>query len=96
MGKTSLIQRLISNSVPNNPAPTVGAFEHKHSIYLNRSSKDLKLEVWDVAGGETYRSLSNMYYRDADGAILVYDVTNRESFESMKNEWLREVNEKAP
>lgn len=56
----------------------------------------MKLEIWDIAGGETYREVSNMYYRDADGAILVFDLTNRQSFESLKSNWLKELREKAP
>lgn len=40
--------------------------------------------------------LTNMYYRDADGAILVFDMTNRESFESLKTIWIKDVEEKAP
>lgn len=37
-----------------------------------------------------------MYYRDADGAVLVFDVTDRESFENVKNYWLKDIEEKAP
>ena len=43
VGKSSLIQRFITNSVPNNPQPTVGAFEHKHDLYLNHSAKTIHL-----------------------------------------------------
>ena len=60
--------------MPQNPQPTIGATEYKNQIYLNKSSKKVKLEIWDIAGGETYRSVSNMYYRDADAAVLVYDI----------------------
>ena len=37
-----------------------------------------------------------MYYRDADGAILVFDVTDKQSFENIKNIWIKDVEEKAP
>ena len=37
-----------------------------------------------------------MYYRDADGAILVFDVTDKESFENIKNVWIKDIEEKAP
>lgn len=37
-----------------------------------------------------------MYYRDADGAILVFDVTDKESFNNLKNLWIKDVEEKAP
>jgi GTPase SAR1 family protein len=37
-----------------------------------------------------------MYYRDADGAILVYDVTDKESFDNLKNIWIKDLLDKAP
>jgi len=37
----------------------------------------MNLEIWDVSGQDKFRSLTNMYFRDADAAILVYDVTDR-------------------
>jgi GTPase SAR1 family protein len=37
-----------------------------------------------------------MYYRDADGAVLVFDVTRRETFESLKDFWIKELLEKGP
>lgn len=37
-----------------------------------------------------------MYFRDADGVILVFDVTDRESFENLKNVWIKDIYEKAP
>ena len=37
-----------------------------------------------------------MYFRDADGAILVYDTTDRDSFDNLKNVWIKDLKEKAP
>jgi Ras-related protein Rab-1A len=37
-----------------------------------------------------------MYYRDADGVVLVFDLTEKESFDNLKNLWIKEVYEKAP
>ena len=36
--------------------------------------------MWDVSGQERFRSIANIYYRDADAAVIVYDTTNRKSF----------------
>ena len=56
----------------------------------------MTLEIWDVSGQDKFRSLTNMYYRDADAAILVYDITDKESFDNLKNYWLKELEDKAP
>jgi len=37
-----------------------------------------------------------MYFRDADGVVLVYDITDRESFLNLKKVWIKELLEKAP
>ncbi|KAI4132242.1 MAG: hypothetical protein LQ338_000794 [Usnochroma carphineum] len=42
--------------------------------------KRIKLQLWDTAGTERFRSVSRSYYRGAAGALLVYDVASRDSF----------------
>lgn len=53
--------------------------------------KRLKLTIWDTAGQEKFRTLTNSYYRGAHGFIFVYDVTRRETFTNLKNVWLEEA-----
>ena len=50
----------------------------------------LKLQIWDTAGQERYRTITNAYYKGADGIIVVCDLTNKESFLSIDG-WLSEV-----
>lgn len=45
--------------------------------------KRIKLQLWDTAGTERFRSVSRSYYRGAAGAILVYDVASQSSFEAL-------------
>jgi small GTP-binding protein len=49
-----------------------------------------KLQIWDTAGQERYRTITNAYYKGADGIIIVFDITQRESFLSIDS-WLEEV-----
>ena len=51
---------------------------------------NIKATVWDTAGQERFRTLTNSYYRGAQGIVLVYDVTRRESFLNL-SEWLKEI-----
>ena len=42
--------------------------------------KRIKLQLWDTAGTERFRSVSRSYYRGAAGAILVYDLASYNTF----------------
>ena len=52
--------------------------------------KTIKVQVWDTAGQERYRSITNAYYRGAEGIMIVFDLTNKESFKNIEN-WINEV-----
>ncbi|KAI1166362.1 ras family-domain-containing protein [Nemania serpens] len=52
--------------------------------------KAYKLNIFDTAGQERFRTLSTSYYRGAHGVILVYDVSNKKSFASMEK-WFDEA-----
>ena len=54
------------------------------------SSARVKLAIWDTAGQERYAALGPIYYRDANGALLVYDITDRQSFDRVK-QWVKEL-----
>ena len=52
--------------------------------------RDVKLEIWDTAGQETFLSITRSYYRGADGALLVFDISRRETFDNL-NRWYDEA-----
>mmetsp|Transcript_124022 Transcript_124022/g.243294 ORF Transcript_124022/g.243294 Transcript_124022/m.243294 type:complete len:212 (+) Transcript_124022:92-727(+) len=52
--------------------------------------KHIKLQIWDTAGQESFRSITRSYYRGASGALLVYDISRRDTFNHLSN-WLQEA-----
>src|SRR5437870_1791406 len=54
------------------------------------SGESIKLNLWDTAGQEKFRSLTKSYLQNAEAAIVVYDCTFRESFESAKV-WIQDL-----
>ena len=54
----------------------------------------VKYEMWDTAGQERYRTITNAYYKGADGIVLVFDPFDRQSFLNLDN-WLKEVDQHA-
>ncbi|KAK3125106.1 hypothetical protein QOZ80_7BG0600030 [Eleusine coracana subsp. coracana] len=62
---------------------------------INIDNKPTKLQIWDTAGQESFRSITIMYYRGAAAAILVYDITRRETFDHVTR-WLKDAEKLAP
>jgi len=56
--------------------------------------RQIKLQIWDTAGQESFRSITRSYYRGAAGALLVYDITRRETFNHLTR-WLEEARQNA-
>ncbi|XP_006900796.1 PREDICTED: ras-related protein Rab-2A-like [Elephantulus edwardii] len=52
--------------------------------------KQIKLQIWDTAGQESFRSITRSYYRGAAGAVLVYDITRRDTFNHL-TAWLEDA-----
>lgn len=48
------------------------------------------LQIWDTAGQERFRTITQSYYRSANGVIVVYDITKRTTFLSLQR-WVEEV-----
>ncbi|OHS98250.1 GTP-binding protein YPTC4 [Tritrichomonas foetus] len=62
---------------------------------LQMDGKDVKVQIWDTAGQEIFRSITRSYYRDSNCAIIVYDITDRTSFDKV-GDWIRDVRNLAP
>ena len=57
-------------------------------MYLD--DRTVRLQIWDSAGQERFRSLIPSYIRDSSVAIVVYDVTSRGSFTNVSR-WIEDV-----
>lgn len=64
---------------------TIGVEFASRIVKLGTGSRRrrIKLQLWDTAGTERFRSVSRSYYRGAAGAILIYDVSSSGSFEAL-------------
>ena len=82
VGKTSIISRFINDTFDEELVTTTGASYVSKSMKFDKNQV-LNFEIWDTAGQEKYRSLTQIFYKDASIAILVYDITNKDSFEEL-------------
>jgi small GTP-binding protein len=87
IGKTSLINRYVTNSFQDKYICTIGVdFMMKSVIY---DDQILKLQIWDTAGMEKYKQITTSYYRGAQAAIICFDLTSRSTFLSL-GRWAEE------
>ncbi len=83
VGKTSIITRLTKNKFMDLSISTISEYFTEKKMEINGTT--IKLEIWDTAGQEKFRSLAKIYYKDAKVVILVYDITSEKSFTELKN-----------
>jgi small GTP-binding protein len=90
VGKTSLLNRYVSNEFMECMKLTVGAdfftqvFDCKGSI--------IKLQLWDFGGEERFRFLLPDYCKGACGVLLTFDLTDYTTLQSI-DEWMHIIKE---
>ena len=89
-GKTSLINRYYDGTLPTTPyIPTFGADFRIKRLMVNND--EIRLFLWEMAGGQRYRGMIRAYYRWSHAALFVYDVNDRATFVNVETFWAREV-----
>ena len=56
---------------------------------LSLNDRTVRIQVWDTAGSENFRSLTRGYFKNSTCAFIVYDITNKKSFDDVYL-WLRD------
>ncbi|RXM30018.1 Collagen alpha-3(VI) chain [Acipenser ruthenus] len=87
VGKSSLALRFTRDEFKST-VPTVGCAYLTQMVCLHETT--LRFEIWDTAGQEKYHSVTPLYYRGANAALVVYDITNRDTFVRAQC-WLQEL-----
>jgi len=90
VGKTSIIGRYTKNYNENEKS-TIGA------SYSSKNEKiddyTISFDIWDTAGQERYKSVNQIFYKEAYICIMVYDITKKNTFQSIKDYWHKAVKE---
>ncbi|KAK0509193.1 hypothetical protein JMJ35_008564 [Cladonia borealis] len=84
-GKSCLLHRIVKDEWRVLSSQTIGVEFSSKIIKVGTGPrrKRIKLQLWDTAGTERFRSVSRSYYRGAAGAILVYDLASHTSFDAL-------------
>ena len=89
VGKTAMINSLLGSKFNDEYEPSIGV--DFFSKTLKFKGKQIKLQIWDSAGQEKFRSLIPNYIRGASLIYLVYDITNKNSFNHLPD-WIKFIN----
>ena len=69
IGKSSIMLKFTDDKFNTNYDTTIGV-EYGSKI-ININNKNIKLQIWDTAGQEIFKSISRSYYRSTAGVLLV-------------------------
>lgn len=88
VGKSCIIKRFCEKRFVAKYLATIGI-----DYGVTRASvkdRDVKINIFDMAGHPIFYEVRNEFYKDTQGAMLVYDVSDRSSFESLES-WVNEM-----
>ena len=88
VGKSCLLLRFLENRFKPALDPTVGVEFASKSLVVG--GRHIKLQLWDTAGQESFKSITRSYFRGAIAALVVFDCANATSFEKAQ-QWIEEV-----
>jgi Ras-related protein Rab-1A len=88
VGKSNVLSRFVDDRFQEHYISTIGVDFHIKTI--REESKIVKMQLWDTAGQEKFRTIVSSYYRGAHCVVLSFDLTYRPSFDHL-GFWLNEV-----
>jgi len=88
-GKSSLLTQYVDGSFTESFVSTIGVDFKIKTIPLS-NGKTVKLQIWDTAGQDRFKTIVSSYWRSADCGLFVFDLTDMASFQSVRN-WAEEA-----
>lgn len=90
VGKTCLMNAIVTGSVVSQTTPTIGSYTIQAEY--NIDDKIVLMQLWDTCGQEKFESLTKTYFRDTHVAVLVFDLSEPSSYNSLRR-WKKDVEE---
>ena len=89
VGKTCFLKRYTDNTFQDAYLSTIG-FDFKYKFVTLEEGKTVKVQLWDTAGEERFKTIAKSYYKGAHGIVLIYDVTNRKTYDNIRK-WMNQI-----
>ncbi|MFX0013811.1 MAG: Rab family GTPase [Promethearchaeota archaeon] len=91
VGKTSIVRRYVEDKFEFNYLLTVGLDPTNRRIEVDGTL--VNLVIFDVAGQKRFQTLREIFFRKANGALLVFDLTRPETLEELY-EWKEQIDKR--
>jgi len=96
VGKTCIVSQFANAYFDPNASSTINVEFASKTVDAREPGTGVvvpvKVQVWDTAGQEKYRSMMRSYYRGSAAVLLIYDITDRSSFDDLQS-WVSELKE---
>jgi len=89
VGKTCFLTRYADNTFQEVHMSTIG-IDYKLKNVKMEDGKIVKLQIWDTAGQDRFRSITKNYYKGANGIVVIFSVTDKRTFGNVKN-WIHQI-----
>ena len=91
VGKTNFIFRFIDDKFSLNYFSTFGIDTKFKNVKLDNGC-EIKFKIYDTAGQERFKSISQNYIKKANGILLMYSISDKASFNNIEN-WMTNIKE---
>jgi len=88
VGKTCLLLRYCDDNFLTSHLPTIGIDFKMKTVQID--NKTVRMQVWDTAGQERFKTITQTYFKSAQGVVLAYAVNDRDSFKNLED-WINQV-----
>ena len=93
VGKSNLLLRYAHGQFNEQYQTTLGVeFGAKNVSIRDRL---YRIQIWDTAGQENFKSITRAYYKNSVCALVVYDITKRSTFENVSS-WIEDCRNQSP
>ena len=93
VGKSNLLLKFEHNKFLDEYQATIGVEFGAKNVEID--NKIFRVQIWDTAGQENFRSITRAYYKNSVCALIVYDINNEDTFDSVQS-WIQECKLQTP
>ncbi|CAK74708.1 unnamed protein product (macronuclear) [Paramecium tetraurelia] len=88
VGKSCILLNYTEKKFNEDHETTIGV--EFGSQLLKMNDRTIKIQIWDTAGQESFRSITRSYYKGSIGVVLVFDLTKKDTYYNVMK-WHNEI-----